>query len=469
MIFRFPRINSAKWLHHFPSETMKNVLIWLLGTAALSIPIQAQEPLSLRDAVRMALAGNKSIVASAASKDAASSRITQARSGFLPKVNYSEAWARSDNPVFVFSSLLTQHQFGESNFQIHPLNQPDFLNNFQSVLTLDQPLYDAGKTRRAVRSTELARDVASEDGRRTQLDVIASVVRSYSDAQLSADQLNAANQAMRSVEADLGRAEARRSAGMATDADVLSIRVHLAGVQEERIRRAADLDVARAALNDALGMPLDTAHTLTTSMAPLALADAALTEYEREGAASRPEARQVAAAKELAETDAGGARRNFLPQVDFHTAVEADRQRFYNRGGANWLVSIGLRWNLFNGFADKARIAESESTLRRRTAEQDRADSAIRLQVRRAWAELHAAVQRIETARAAQAEAEESLRISQNRYEAGLSTVTDLLRVETALLETRTRYLAAVHDQRIAAAMLEMAAGTLSVDSEVLN
>jgi len=71
--------------------------------------------------------------------------------------------------------------------------------------------------------------------------------------------------------------------------------------------------------------------------------------------------------------------------------------------------------------------------------------------------------------RAAQAEAEETLRISQNRYEAGLSTVTDLLRVETALLETRTRYAAAVHDQRVAAAMLELAAGTLSVDSEVLN
>jgi outer membrane protein TolC len=82
---------------------------------------------------------------------------------------------------------------------------------------------------------------------------------------------------------------------------------------------------------------------------------------------------------------------------------------------------------------------------------------------------LRAAEQRIESARAAEAEAEESLRISQNRYEAGLNTVTDLLRVETALLDTRTRYLAAVHDQRISAAMLELAAGTLTVDSEVLN
>jgi outer membrane protein TolC len=67
------------------------------------------------------------------------------------------------------------------------------------------------------------------------------------------------------------------------------------------------------------------------------------------------------------------------------------------------------------------------------------------------------------------AEAEESLRITQNRYESGLSNVTDLLRNETALLESRTRYLAAVHDQRIAATMLELATGRLSADSEVLN
>jgi outer membrane protein len=132
-------------------------------------------------------------------------------------------------------------------------------------------------------------------------------------------------------------------------------------------------------------------------------------------------------------------------------------------------VSIGLRWNLFNGFSDKARIEESKSLLRRSEAEQERAGSTIRLQVRRAYADFRAAQQRIEVAKASVAEAEESLRITQNRYEAGISNVTDLLRTETAVLDARTRYLAAIHDQRIAATMLEMAAGRLSADSEVLN
>jgi outer membrane protein TolC len=70
--------------------------------------------------------------------------------------------------------LLSQHQFGEQNFQIGPLNRPDFLNNFQSQITADQSLYDAGQTRRAVRSAELMKDMTGEEGRRTQMEVIAA-------------------------------------------------------------------------------------------------------------------------------------------------------------------------------------------------------------------------------------------------------------------------------------------------------
>ncbi len=429
----------------------------------------AQDSISLKDAVRVALEKNKSVEASAAALKAADSRIGAARGGSLPKVNYSESWTRSDNPVFVFSSLLTQHQFGEQNFQIGALNQPDFLNNFQSQVTADQPIYDAGQTKHAVRAAQVTKDLTVEESRRTKMDVIAGVIRSYYDALLGAEQLIAVDQAMRSAQADLDRAQAVRTAGMSTDSDVLSIRVHLASVREQQIRRGADLDVARAALNDAIGLPLDTEHKLTTSLAPLKLPGGPLADYEKSAVADRPEARQVKLATSLAENQAATAHSNLLPQVGVHAAFEADRQRFYDRGGTNWLVSIGLRWNLFNGGSDKAQIEESRSAVKQKQAQQEQAGSAIRLQVRRAYADLRAAGQRIEVAKASVAEAEESLRITQDRYGTGLSTVTDLLRTETAVLEARTRQLAAIHDQRIAAAMLELAAGTLTVDSEVLN
>jgi outer membrane protein TolC len=256
---------------------------------------------------------------------------------------------------------------------------------------------------------------------------------------------------------------------MSTDADVLSIHVHLAAMEEQRIRRSADLDVARATLNEVLGLSLDSEHKLVSPLVAVELSENSLADYERTGVSDRAEARQARLAATLAENQVAEARSSFLPQVSLHGAFEADRQRFYDRGGANWTVSVGLRWNLFDGFSDKARVEESKSLLQRSEADQERTASGIRLQVRRAWADLRAAEQRIEVMKASVAEAEESLRITKNRYEAGMSNVTDLLRTETAVLDARTRYLAAIHDQRIAATILEMAAGRLTAESEVLN
>jgi outer membrane protein TolC len=301
------------------------------------------------------------------------------------------------------------------------------------------------------------------------MQAMAGTARAYYGAVLAEESLLAAEQGVRSAEADLKRAESVRAAGMSTDVDVLSIRVHLAAVNEQRIRRAADLDVAKAALNDALGLPLDTPHTLTTKLVPLDMADTALDILERDASAGRPESRQMRLAVDSARTQADEARSALRPQVSFRAAVEADRQRFATRGGANWIAGVSVRWNLFNGFADKSRIEESTHWMERARAEERRMDSAVRVEARRAWADLRAAGQRIETARAAVAEAEESLRITQNRYQAGMSNVTDLLRTETAALDTRTRLLAAVHDQRVAATMVELAAGRLTADSEAFN
>jgi outer membrane protein TolC len=432
-------------------------------------PAWSQAPLTLAEAVKTALDKHPSIQAATAQVAAASARIEQARSGYWPKLNYQESFARSNNPVFVFSSLLTQHQFGIENFEIGRLNRPDFLNNFQSLLSVEQTVFDAGQTRSQTRSAELGKSIAGEQQRAAEMNVIAGVVRAYYGAALAAEALKAAEDAVRSAEADLERAQAVRAAGMATDADVLSIRVHLAAMQEQRIRRSYELDVARAALNEALGLPLDTRHQLATTLEPLPGVSEPLADYEKRAAAHRPELRQAQLAAELAETRASAARAAYWPQVSVRGAFEADRQRFIDRGGANWFVGATMRWNLFNGFATQAGVAEAAHTLRGAQAELERAEAGVRLQVRKAHADLQAAQERIAVAEAAVAQAEESLRITKNRYQAGMSTVTDLLRNETAVLEAKLRRLAAIHDQRLAAVWLELAAGTLSADSKLLQ
>lgn len=434
-----------------------------------ALPAAAQDPLALSDAVRIALDKHPSVEATAARSKAAAARIEEARSGYLPKLNYSESWTRSNNPVFVFSLLLTQHQFGESNFAIGPLNRPDAMNNFQSQVTVDQVIWEPGQIRGGVRSAEIGKSLAGENERSARMNTIANVVRAYYGALLAGESLAVARESVKSAEADLERAQSVRTAGMSTDADVLSIRVHLAAVREQEIRRSYDADVAQAALNEAMGLPLETRHALATALTAPTLPERRIAEYEKLGVTERPEARQVNLSAKLAETQIGSARSSLWPRIGWRGMFEADRQRFINRGGANWLTAVSLQWNLFNGFADRSRIAEAGYSLDTAKAEQRQVESGIRLQVRQAYANWKSAGERIQVASAALDMAAESLRIVKNRYDAGLATVTDLLRNETALLETRTRRLSAIYDQRIAGAQLELAAGTLSGDSDVLK
>jgi len=93
----------------------------------------------------------------------------------------------------------------------------------------------------------------------------------------------------------------------------------------------------------------------------------------------------------------------------------------------------------------------------------------VKLQVREAYLNLTTAQQRVNVSRQAQSQAEESLRIVQNRYEAGLATITDLLQVETANSSAQKNYLNALFDYRLSFAALELATGELALESEAVT
>ncbi len=442
--------------------------IWYAILLANGPRLLAQTALSLPDAVQIALAQHPAIAASAASKRAAESRVHEAESGFLPRVSYTESFQRSDNPVFVFGSLLNQRRFSAHNFELGLLNYPGFLNNFQSQVRIDQTVYDFGATASQVRLSALATQIASEDERRERMGIIAGVAAAYFGAILSKERLVVAGEAVRSAEADLQRAENIRHAGMSTDADVLSVRVHLANMKQREIQARSMSDVASAALDNALGAPLEVQHDLSTALVPAKLAHTDLAGLDKTSLEG-PGPRQALLACQGADAQLFAARSAVMPRISVRGVFEADRQTFATRGGVNWLFGASLEWKLFNGFADKSRRQEAAHLVAAARAEQKRAESAARLGVRRAYANWRAAEEQIDVAATAVSQAEESLRITRNRYEAGLATITDLLRNETATLETKTRRLEAIYQQRIAAAELELAAGTLTGDSDALK
>ena len=89
----------------------------LLALATLApLGAAAQEPLTLDQAVHAALTQNASLRGARASRDEAAAHIGEARSGFFPRLTFTESWQRGDQPVFVFSSLLSARRFGADNF-----------------------------------------------------------------------------------------------------------------------------------------------------------------------------------------------------------------------------------------------------------------------------------------------------------------------------------------------------------------
>jgi len=437
---------------------MRILIISLLAAAAAA----AQEPLSLKDAVKQALGHHPALEAASARVEAAGSRVGQAKSGWKPRVQYMESYQRGNNPVYVFGSLLTQHQFTEANFNIETLNQPDPLNNFQSLVTAEQLVYDFGGVKNGVRAAELGKKMTEAEKRAAELALIAGVARAYHGVTLTGQALEVARDALKTAEADHKRAETVRAAGMATDADVLSIAVHVASMKEQVIRREADLKVARAALNEALGLPLDSTHTLTTQLTAAGPA--------RDGEpVNRPELEQIRLARQAADAQARSAKAGYWPKIGVRGAFEANRQEFANKGGTNWMFMASLRWNLFDGNQTRETVAEARAMGAAAAASEKQYTNALKLEVTRAMAAYDAAAERINVTEASVAQAEESLRILRNRYSSGLATVTDLLRAQSASLDAKNRRLAAVYDQRMAALEVERASGILNGDSNVLQ
>jgi outer membrane protein TolC len=247
---------------------------------------------------------------------------------------------------------------------------------------------------------------------------------------------------------------------MSTDADVLSVRVYLASMREQEIRRRFEADVTLAALNEAIGASLDTPRLLTTPLVTVAAAP--------DQGGERPEVRQAQLGREWSEAQREAAGKALLPQIVARAVFEADRGRFVTRSGANWFVAAGLRWNLFDGSA-RRKVEEANAAVAGAQARERQVAAQVSLELRQARAGLSAARERLTVADAAVAEAEESARIVGNRYQAGLARIDELLRNEASVLETRMRRLQAIYDQRMAAVEIALAAGTLTENSDVLD
>jgi len=414
------------------------LIMAVLGMAA---PAAAQIPLTLTEAIARARAQNPDAGSTAAAEREAALRITQARAGYLPRVDVVESWQRGNQPVFVFSSLLAQRQFTAADFALGALNHPDALDNFRSAVMVEQSLFD-GATRANVAAAGISHDMATASRVMVDHDLADSVTSAYGRVLLAAAASQSASAAAETARADRELAGNRRDAGLVTDADVLQLDVYLSRAREQQIRAASDERIARAQLNQLMGEPLGEAFALDRSPMAAAIDASDIAALEAEALKNRPDVKLAVLQEQLAGATQTAARAAFLPQVAAQGGWEWNGGA-WNTRASSWVVGAVARINVFHGFADKARLAEAREQAARQALEREKAETAARLDVRIAAARLDAARATADVAGAAVDQARESRRIIRDRYEAGLTDVASLLRAAESVVQAETQHTAA--------------------------
>jgi outer membrane protein TolC len=419
----------------------------------------AQAPLSLDQAMKEALEHNRALLGARSTTRESAERVTEARAGFFPRVSFTESWQRGDQPVFVFSSLLSARKFGAANFAVDTLNSPDPTGFFRGAFSIDQQIFDGGRTRASVRSARLRRDIAGLSADEAASGLAVAVSQAYGRAVTADAMTQAADGAIEAAQEDVTRAERRRDAGAMTDADVLALAVHLSDVRQRRIQAEGEYAIARAELNRLMGSPIDREFVVLEPLLTPAGSDApSVGALFAEAESARPDLRRSAAAEELAETGRSLARAAWRPQIGAQAGYEVAGTQFTDRA-SSWIVGAELRWNLSLGGAEQARVRAAAETATR--AQLDREDARAAAQV-----EIVTALRRLESARARQVvgsaavtQALESERIIRNRFDAGIAGANDVLRASSAVLDAESQRIAALVDAAVGHAMLDRAIG----------
>jgi outer membrane protein len=438
--------------------------------ASVTAVAQQPAPISLRKAVDIALEKNPLRKAALADTKVASAGVREARAGLLPTVTFSETATRGNDPVYVFGSRLRQQRFTSVDFALNQLNTPLPLGNFSTRLGGSWNLFDSMASWRRVEQAKSAQEAAAHQLDRADQETVFRVVGAYYNVLLASKRLEVAEQAVKTAQSILDRSKARFEAGLSVEADLLNTQVRMSTRQQELVRAQNDFAFSQAELDVAMGLPpgisYEPAETLAERDWPLA----SVVELEKTAIDHRPDLKRIQSEESVQKLSVAIAKSSFGPRVNAFASWQTDNPTFLAGGGGNnWVGGIELQFDLFTGGSKQAELARQRALQEKVAALKQAATDGVRLEVRRAYYDADAARQQVGIARAAVAQAQESLRISRNRYDAGLLTITDLLSTEEATLRTQLDYWQAVSRFHTSYASLELASGTLSPTSPVVQ
>jgi outer membrane protein TolC len=393
--------------------------------------------LSIKDALNMALENNSQIKAARYTSEAAVQGITSVNSSYLPKVSFEETLVASNSPVNTFMMKLDEGRFSPAAFAAaDSVNHPSSQHDFKTALSIQQPLF--------VPSLSPLKQLAVKDAEKSVLQLEAArqniafqVFHTYLEVQKADAQLKASDKAVADARENMRLATVRTSSGVGLKSDELRSRTQLSMVEQQLISAQNNLTLARMKLALLIGLPEDNVFEVS-SLLETVPAPAMNDQSTGEALLNRIEIKQSHVELEKSDAALRLARSEYLPTVGAFASYQLNaKDAPFTADNDAWTAGVSLKWNLFDGFR---RYSERKRALSGQSAAREMLESTtkdVRYQLRESYIRRDEAGKRLEVARHALLDAEETVRLLGKRYENSLATMVELLDAQSALNQVR--------------------------------
>lgn len=412
------------------------------------------QPLTLADALNMALEQNAEVRKARQDLAAATGMAIQTRAVVIPKLQATAQYtAREAGGV---------EQFPTPGLPIQIPNEA-----WSAGVRLVQTVYEGGRLRSAWRSARLMEEQAQAAYDTAVADTVLAVRTAYADVLLAAEMVRVHQASVQLLEEELRQTRQRYEAGTVPRFNVLRAEVELANARPRLSRARNSLRIAKQNLAHLLGfdVPPEFSEDLPLELADRLQPPAGLPELNaalRQALEHRRELAVLRHAEALQAEAVRQARAGFKPALELFAGYDAHSPNFrddLDRAIAGWVAGAQLRWNLFDGGVSRGKLLEARARQTRAQVEIEDARRRIELEVRTAYSRLVEAREVLESTLKVQEQAEEALRLAQARARAGTGTQLDVLSAQTALTEARSIHAQALRDFVVAQARFERAIG----------
>jgi len=424
--------------------------LFLSACAAWLAPLasSAEVPLTLPAAVAEALGSGVDAALLAERLEVAASLEAEARSALWPRLGLRGSYAQTNGAMPGFGMILGQRTFDN----LVDFNRPGRLDNATAAVDFSYRVYAGGADVARVRAASARKeaDVRQVEADRAELSL--AVVRAYLDRRQALRLREAMDASQAALSASLQVAVAAEAEGRLLKAERLNLAVQLAQVEQQRLVADSLVRLSARRLCILLGRPA----AEEVALAPLPT-EAANVEPAAGSDMVRPEVlamRQRVAAAEAAVAMADSGR---LPTVDFQATYQHDQGWLRSGSGTSWSAGLVGRYNLFDAQETSSRVRAARAELRAAELSLRKLEAEMAFDLAKARLTATQADARVPVARQAVGLAEESARLTHERFDAGKALSAELIAVEARLAESRLLLLSAESEQVVARLSLRRA------------